>query len=251
MAFKDHFSSQADSYARYRPSYPAELFHYLASLTPSQQLVWDCATGSGQAAVALTEWFEQVIATDASAQQLQRAQQHPQVSYQVASAEAVPLATASLDLICVAQALHWFDLDAFSTEVRRLLKPGAVLAAWSYGMTQVGSEIDTLIEHFYRDTVGRWWPPERRMVENGYTSIKLPFRAIKTPEFSMQADWELGQLIGYLGSWSAVQRCRSATGRDPMTGFIDKLKQAWGAPPEQARTVRWPLVLKAWRMERS
>ena len=251
MSFKDHFSTQADSYARYRPNYPAELFQYLASLTPAHRLAWDCATGSGQAAVALAEWFDQVIATDASAQQLLRAQPHPRVSYQVASAEAVPLAAASLDLICVAQALHWFDLDAFGAEVGRLLKPGAVLAVWSYGLTQISDGIDPIIERFYRDTVGPWWPPERRMVENGYADIELPFSPIETPEFSMQVDWELGHLIGYLRSWSAVQRCRSATGQDPMTGLIDDLKQAWGSPPEQARTVRWPLVLKAWRTERA
>jgi len=248
MSFKDHFSTQAKDYARYRPHYPRELYDYLASLPTTRQLAWDCATGSGQAAVALAESFERVIATDASPQQLQRAQPHPRVSYQVGSAEAAPLEDTSVDLITVAQALHWFDLDAFATEVGRALKPGGILAVWTYEMAQIEPEVDAIVEHFYRDIVGPWWPPERAMVESGYADIQLPFTELDTPAFHMQADWTLEQLTGYLGSWSAVQRYRDANGEHPMNQVIAPLSTVWGSP-EQAKTVRWPLALRVYQTD--
>lgn len=248
MSFKDHFSSQAESYARYRPHYPAELYAYLASLPAARQLAWDCATGSGQAAVALAESFAQVIATDASPQQLQRARPHPRVHYQVASAESVPLADASVDLIGVAQALHWFDLDAFATEAARVLRPGGILAVWSYELAQIQPPVDAIVEHFYRDIVGPWWPPERTMVESGYADIQLPFCELDTPSFHMQADWTLPQLTGYLGSWSAVQRYRDANGDHPMEKVIEELTTAWGAPDQPLR-VCWPLVLRVYQTD--
>ena len=248
MSFKDHFSTQADNYARYRPHYPAELYRYLASLPAARQLAWDCATGSGQAAVALAESFAQVIATDASPQQLERAQPHQRVRYQVAMAESAPLADASVDLITVAQALHWFDLDAFAGEARRVLKPGGILAVWTYVLTEVSPPVDAIVEHLYRDILGRWWPPERELVENRYADIQLPFTELETPAFTMQADWSMAQLTGYLDSWSAVQRYRDANRHHPLDDIIEPLKAAWGRP-EQAKMVRWPLVLRVYRAE--
>lgn len=248
MSFKDHFSTQADSYARYRPHYPAELYTYLASLPAARQLAWDCATGSGQAAVALAESFTQVIATDASPQQLQRAQPHPRVSYQVATAEAVALADASVDLITVAQALHWFDLDAFASEAGRVLKPGGILAVWTYEMARIQPQVDAIVEHFYRDIVGPWWPPERALVESGYADIQLPFSELDTPAFQMQADWTLQQLTGYLSSWSAVQRYRDEKGEHPIDTVMDALNDAWGTP-DHPRTVRWPLALRVYQTD--
>ena len=246
MSFKDHFSTQADSYARYRPRYPAELYDYLTALPAARQLAWDCATGSGQAAVALAESFEQVIATDASPQQLERAQAHPRVSYQVASAEASPLTDASADLITVAQALHWFDLDAFATEARRVLKPGGILAVWSYALAQIRPDIDAVVEHLYADIVGPWWPPERDTVINRYANIQIPLRELETPAFNMQVDWTLAQLTGYLESWSAVQRYRDANQKNPLEQVRHPLASAWGQP-EKPLAVRWPLTLRVYQ----
>ena len=250
MAFKDHFSTQADSYARYRPHYPDQLYRYLATLPAARQLAWDCATGSGQAAVALAESFQQVIATDASPQQIERAEPHKRVRYQVASAEDAPLADASVDLITVAQALHWFDLDAFATEVGRVLKPGGVLVVWSYALAQIRADIDAVVEHLYADIVGPWWPPERDTVISRYADIQLPFTELDTPDFNMQVDWTLAQLTGYLESWSAVQRYRDANGKNPLDDILEPLSDVWG-DPEQPKRVSWPLVLRVYQSDPS
>ena len=180
-SFKDHFSAHASAYARYRPRYPEALFAYLASLCPAHDLAWDCATGNGQAARSLTEHFARVVATDASADQLAHAAPHEQITYHVAPAAQSPLASHSADLVTVAQALHWLDLDAFYAEVRRVLKPGGVLAVWTYGLLRINPAVDAVIQRLYTDIVGAYWPPERRHVEDGYRALAFPFDAIEPP----------------------------------------------------------------------
>ena len=162
MTFKDHFSDQASDYARFRPNYPHELFAYLGSLVLARECAWDCGTGSGQAAVALAEFFDRVVATDASEKQILSATKSSRVEYPIAPAENSGLSSHSLDLIAVAQALHWFDLDAFYMEAKRVLKPDGILAVWCYGLLEIGPEIDAIINRFYREIVGPYWPPERK-----------------------------------------------------------------------------------------
>src|SRR5437870_8355836 len=173
--FKDHFSGHAVEYAKFRPRYPDELFEYLALIAPRHELAWDCATGNGQAAVGLARHFGSVIATDASAEQIESAQPDDRVSYRVARAEASGIDSTSVDLILVAQALHWFDLDAFFTEAKRVLKDDGVLAISSYNVLQISAKIDLVIWKFYRETTGPFWPPERDLVVSDYKNIKLPF----------------------------------------------------------------------------
>lgn len=240
--FADHFSSRSADYARYRPHYPKTLFSWLSGLAPAHGLAWDCATGSGQAALSLTAHFSQVIATDASAEQLARAVQHPAIDYREASAEQSGLADASIDLLTVAQALHWFDTRAFFNEAQRVLKPGGVIAAWTYQLLTIDAGIDALIGHLYREIVGHYWPPQRALVEAGYDAIDLPFARVPAPAFAMQEDWQLGHLVGYLGTWSAVKRYREETGDDPLQRIIGDLQQAWGEP-QQSKPVSWPLGL--------
>lgn len=246
--FNDHFGQVAEQYADFRPHYPAALFDWLASQCAAHECVWDCGAGSGQAAIPLADYFSSVHATDASASQIAQADPHPRIHYCVASAEDSGLASNSVDLVTVAQALHWFDLDRFYAEVRRVLKPGGVIAAWSYGMIRVeGAEIDAAVQHFYRHTIGPYWPPERRHVENGYRDLEFPFHLIDPPPLSMRVHWTLDQLLGYLRSWSASARYVSVMGKDPALALSAELLPAWGGP-EHRRQVEWPLSIRAGRI---
>jgi SAM-dependent methyltransferase len=248
LTFKDHFSGHADSYARSRPRYPSELFQYLATLPAQAERAWDCGTGNGQAAVALAEVFAEVVATDPSARQIEHAEPHPRVRYAVAAAEDCGLEHQSIDLVTVAQALHWFDLARFYAEVRRVGRRGAVLAAWGYEMAAISPAIDAVVGHLYRDVVGAYWPPERALVETRYASLPFPFRRIEPPEFAMTAQWNFGDLVGYLETWSSVQRYIQERAADPLAQVRGDLAAAWGSP-EAVRQVTWPLFLLAGRID--
>lgn len=246
--FKDHFSGHADVYAQYRPGYPDALFDHIAAHAPGHELAWDCGTGNGQAAVGLARHFRRVVATDASAGQIARARTHPRVAYLVAPAEQAPLDDASVDAVTVAQALHWFDFDRFYAEVRRVLKPGGLLAAWAYGLFTVSPEIDAVTRHFYVDVVGPYWPPERRYFEEGYYTIPFPFVEMERPDLYLEERWRLDQILGFLRSWSASQRYLQQHGHDPIDHVRTALEAAWGTPGT-VRTVRWPLYLRMGKNE--
>lgn len=243
--FKDHFSGHAKQYAASRPTYPQELYDWLAARLPSHQHAWDVATGNGQAAVELAQRFTRVTASDASAEQLKNAVAHPRISYVTAPAEDAPLEDDSVDLITVAQAVHWFDMQAFNREVERVLKPGGVIAVWIYGNVRVTPEIDAIEEHFYRDVVGDYWPEERRHIENGLRDIELPYPLLDTPSFDMTAAWVPSQFAAYIGTWSAVQRYRRERREDPLQWLKQELLTCWGAG--ERRKVSWPLHLKVAR----
>jgi len=247
MSFKDHFSSVAAAYANYRPSYPAELFAWLAAQCAGHALAWDCGTGSGQAAQGLAPHFQAVIATDASAAQIAQASGPANVRFAVAPAEHSGLEPASVDLLVVAQAVHWFDLGAFYAEARRVLRPDGLVALLTYSAHSVNPEIDGPSGVFYRHTVGAYWPPERKLVENAYRDLPFPFTELQTPAFTLTAEWDLQQFLGYQATWSATKRYQEATGNDPMPALAVALAPAWG-PPEQCRTVRWPLALRLGRL---
>lgn len=254
-AFKDHFSANSADYAAYRPSYPAELFAWLASRAPGreggQQVAWDCATGSGQAALGLAPHFQSVVATDASADQIDQARPHAGVTYRVARAEASGLPPASVDLVCVAQAAHWFDLPAFHAEVKRVLRPGGVLALWCYGRLQIEPALDEVIEDFYNGVLGPFWPPERRHVEAGYRDMAFPYTELPVPAFAMEADWNLDPLMGYFATWSAVKAYRQAHGRDPLPDLRARLASVWLASSVSLATpknIKWPLSLRFGRV---
>lgn len=240
----DHFSAVAAHYAGHRPGYPDALFDYLAQIAPGRGLAWDCATGSGQAALALAARFRRVAATDRSQRQLAACPKRPNLAGWVAAAEASGLPDGSADLVTVAQALHWFDLERFYREAERVLAPRGALAVWSYGVHRVdGGEIDAVVGRFYRETVGPYWPPERRLVESGYRTLPFPFPEMAAPPFAMTASWTLPQLLGYLRSWSATGRYRAALDRDPVVALESELTPLWGEPLA-SRMISWPLVLR-------
>jgi ubiquinone/menaquinone biosynthesis C-methylase UbiE len=242
MSFKDHFSKQAADYAKFRPRYPQKLFDYLESIAPSRQFAWDCGTGNGQAAVGLASVFDRVIATDASEKQIANAQPHEIVEYRVAPAEKSGIGSETIDLIMVAQALHWFDLDRFYAEARRVLKSDGVLAASAYNLLHIEPAIDEIVNRYYYEVVGPFWPPERNLVEQ-FVHLYFPFHEIHPPKFQMTAHWNLDHLTGYLRSWSSTQRFIAAKGTDPLEQIIDALRDAWGNP-HQVRSVIWPLTLR-------
>jgi SAM-dependent methyltransferase len=241
--FVDRFAFAAGNYASYRPRYPDALFEWLFEQLPTAQRVWDCGTGSGQAAVALASRFPHVVATDPSLAQLACAEGADRLDYAAMAAEKCAIQDRSVDLITVAQALHWFDRDAFFGEVKRVLRPDGLLAIWSYGLCEIDPALDEVLRHFHDVTVGPYWSPARRLVESGYAGIELPFNEVSAPDFPMQASWTLAQLGGYLATWSAVGQYRSATREDPVPAVMRVLGERWGGP-ETAREVRWPLRLR-------
>lgn len=242
MAFKDHFSRQSADYSRFRPGYPVDLVAFIAAKAPERGLAVDCGTGSGQAAVALAAHFDTVVALDGSVNQLLHAERHPRVSYVAAVAERLPVADGRASLVAAAQAIHWFDLGCFHAECRRVLVPGGVVAAWTYGRISISPDVDPIVDHFYEDVVGPCWPLERRFVDERYLTLPFPWREAATPEFTLDAQWGLEQVLGYLDTWSAVQRYRDQQGIDPLPELRDRLLHRW--PSGTRRRVRWPVHLR-------
>lgn len=242
-AFRDHFSHVAPDYAAYRPRYPDALLRWLAMAAGSPRRAWDCGSGSGQAATAMATWVHDVVATDASLAQLASAASRERVWHVAMRAEAAALRTASIDLVTVAQALHWFDPAAFFAEADRVLRPGGLLAVWSYGLHTLSPRLDEILARFYHETLGPYWPAERTLVDTGYSTIALPYPEIEVPPFAMEAEWTLAQLSGYLSTWSAVSRYRESTGASPVPDVVRQLRRTWGRAP--TRRVRWPLMVRA------
>jgi SAM-dependent methyltransferase len=246
QGFKDHFSGHAEAYAAHRPLYPLALYEWLASRSPGLELAWDCATGNGQAARELAKHFQQVIASDASQEQIEQAVAAPGVRYCVEAAERSGRAQHSIDLITVAQAFHWFHVEAFFEEADRVLKPGGLLVVWTYFLAQVSDAVDALVQNLYEGQLGDFWPPERGYIDRGYRDFELPWTEVAVPDFEMTAEWTLEALLGYLGTWSAVRRFMDETGRNPLDDMREDFAGAWG-PSRQTRTVRWPLIIRAWQ----
>jgi len=244
--FEDHFSHHSEQYAQHRPHYPDEIYAYLASLAPGYSLAWDCGTGNGQAAVGLAKYFDNIHATDASAEQISRAYPHAKVEYCVEPAEHVSLNDSSTDLITVAVALHWFNFDEFYREVKRVLKPGGILAAWTYSLPEISPEIDPLVKQYYYETLSGYWPERIHYLEEEYKTIPFPFEEITPPPFVMEISWNLIQFAGFLNSWSATQRYKAQNGQHPLENIWTQLVAVWG-DENQPRLIRWPLHFRIGR----
>jgi len=243
---QDHFSSLARAYARARPTYPPVLFQELTRLAPGQGLAWDCGTGNGQAAVGLANHFRTVLATDPSAAQLAEAEPHPRIIYRQLPEASSGLDAGSADLVTAAQAAHWFDLDRFYAEALRVLRPGGLLAVWCYGLCRIAPAIDALLSEFYAETVGPWWPPERRHIDARYRTLRFPFPDLPFPSMSIERSWTLPELLDYLRTWSAVGRYLASCGHDPVLAVEGELARQWGQP-DRPRPVIWPLAMRLGR----
>jgi len=225
---KDLFSKQASAYAKYRPSYPAALFDYILSFVPSRQIAWDCATGNGQAALSLAPYFDTVQATDVSEKQLQQAAPANNIHYSVSTAEQTPFPDNSFDLVTVAQAYHWFNFDAFAKEVKRVARPGGIIAVWGYAIPQCqDARLNELILHFYTAIVGSYWDAERAYVDAWYRDIPFPYDELPAKEFSITVSWQAADLPGYLNSWSSVQHFIKANGYNPVDEIAAQVNALW------------------------
>lgn len=244
MPWKDNFSTQAVDYAKYRPHYPPALYDYLFSLVKEKRVAWDCGTGNGQVATALAKVFHQVIATDPSSTQLAQAPVLPNVTYQVATAEHTQLPAASVNLITVAQAIHWFNVETFYQEVQRVAVPGkAIIAVWGYGLLQISPTIDNILQQLYVDILGPYWDAERRHLDQAYRTIPFPFPPFKTPPLTMQLEWNLKDLLGYLSTWSSLQKFIRTNHYDPLPEIAKALQTIW-SKEAVLKTVQWELYLK-------
>jgi ubiquinone/menaquinone biosynthesis C-methylase UbiE len=224
------FSDKSELYASARPTYPPEMYRYLSSACPATQRAWDCACGNGQAASGLIREFDQVYATDVSDQQIVNARQHPGITYSVSPSEKTSFDDDAFDLVCVAQALHWFDFDAFWPEVKRVLKPGGVFAAWGYTWLRVDREIDAIIEQGILETIKPYWAPQNKLIWDHYRDVHIPFTPMDPPSMKMEFEWNLNQLFNYLHTYSATRRCMDASGDAFFRDAYAKAGFAWGDP---------------------
>lgn len=239
---KDNFSQQAVAYAQYRPGYPIGLFDFIFQFVKEKNTAWDCGTGNGQAAKVLSTQFKKVIATDISQKQIENAYKSENIFYEITPAEKTRLADNSIDLITIAQAIHWFKFDAFYAEVNRVAKPQAVIAVWMYDLLQISKEIDQLIHDYHFITLENYWDAERKYVDDCYSSIPFPFEEIKTPAFYMELNWSLKDLTGYFNTWSALQKFIAANALNPVDALIEKISPFWGK--KEKRKIFFPLHLR-------
>lgn len=245
---KDLFSNQSEVYSRHRPGYPRELIDYILQFVSERNAAWDCATGNGQAALLLASHFESVQATDISERQLSNAIQHPHIRYSISGAEKTPFPDNSFDLITVAQAYHWFDFSAFENEAKRLLKPSGILAVWGYSLlVSFDININKTLRRFYKETVGRYWDPERKYIDDHYQSVPFPYHELPPAEFSIKQQWSLEDLSGYLNTWSSVQHFITANGFNPVEELTADLKRIW--PLDNIILFSFPLFLRLGRTQ--
>ena len=242
------FGAGGAAYAASRPHYPEALFAFIAAHCRAQTRAWDCACGNGQAALGLAHHFARVCATDLSAGQLAAAIKDPAVSYSVQSAEAPAFAPASFDAVCVAQALHWFDLESYWPAVQRVLRPGGIFAAWGYSWLTVSPPVDQVIDQVVRPRLQPYWAPQNRLLWDGYRAIAWPFASIAAPAFAITVIWNADQLWDYVGSWSAARRCVEAEGSTVLTAARAALLAAWG-DPHTPRRVTMPLAVRIGRWD--
>ena len=243
MKYTDHFAQRSSDYLQFRPGYPDALFDYLSSLLTTHEFAWDCATGNGQAAASLSRYFTFVIATDLNHAQLDVAIKKDNISYHAWPAEKTKIPSASIDLITIAQALHYFDFTHFYQEAKRVLKPDGVIAAWCYSLGSISPDLDKIIKKVYSDILGNtYWPKERRYVDEQYHTIPFPFTRLVSPQFYTEKAITLDELLGYLSTWTAVKEYERRNNANPLDLVKEEFKTAWG-PPETKHIMRWPIHL--------
>jgi SAM-dependent methyltransferase len=244
---RNWFDQGGRAYARFRPEYPQALAAFLATAAPDDRLAVDVGCGNGQLTQLLAPYFDRVVGLDPSADQIANAVPNARIHYECAPAERLPVPDASASLVTAAQAAHWFDLPAFYREVRRIAVPGAIVALVSYGVLNLEPALDRRFQAFYRDEIGPYWPPERKLVDTGYATIDFPFEELAPPSLDIRVEWHLSEFIGYVLTWSATRSAREA-GRDALLmAFFDDIAALWG-DPNAKRPVSWPINMRIGRV---
>lgn len=240
---KDKFSSQSGTYKKFRPTYPDELYDLILKIVKSRNECWDCGTGNGQVAVELAKHFKKVYATDLSQNQIDNAEKRENIVYAVGIAEKTDFEDNKFNLVTVAQAAHWFNMEAFNTEMRRVSKNDGIVCAWGYGLLRINNPINKLIDKFYSDIIGPYWDPERRHIENEYNSLNFDFDKLETPtNLFIKTQWTLAEFEGYLNSWSSIQNYKELKKENPVTWLIDNLKNLWDENIQ--KEVQFPIFMK-------
>jgi len=239
---KDNFSTQADVYAKYRPQYPDVLFEYIMSFVKNNNLAWDCGTGNGQTAKVLSKYFDKVYATDISSKQIEHAAKKSNIHYTVEPAEKTTIENNRVDLVTVSQALHWFNFEKFYAEVKRVSKPTALIAVWTYSLLQTDPVTDKLIHNYHFKTLEKYWDEERKYVDDEYKTIPFPFKKIETPEFFIEVNWNTEHLEGYFNTWSALQKFIKTNNHNPVPELMKEIKLNW--PTSEYRKIIFPVHLK-------
>jgi SAM-dependent methyltransferase len=244
---RNWFEQGGQAYARFRPEYPPQLAAFLASIAPDKRMAVDVGCGNGQLTQLLVPHFDAVVGVDPSADQLANIVPNEHITYQCAPAERLPLADGSASLITAAQAAHWFDLPSFYQEVRRIAMPGSVLALISYGVLNFEPALNGRFQRFYRDEIGPYWPPERKLVDTGYATIDFPFQELVAPPFEIRVDWQLSEFLGYLFTWSAVRHAKEAGHEEVVLDFANDISSAWG-DHNIRRSITWPINMRIGRL---
>ncbi|MFP2996297.1 class I SAM-dependent methyltransferase [Spongiivirga sp. MCCC 1A20706] len=239
---KDHFSSHADDYVKYRPTYPSDLYRFLEAEVPNKNVAWDCGTGNGQVAFQLAKRFCQVYATDISQQQLDMALTKDNIEYSVQAAEETTFSNDLFDLVIVAQAIHWFNFEKFYAEVRRTARKNARICVVGYGLIKICPEVDNIIGDFYSSVIRPYWDDERKFIDENYKTIPFPFKEIQTPKFVNKHRWNLNHLIGYLNTWSAVKRFIKENNHNPIDDLKIQIEKYWG--DTEIKQVNFPILLR-------
>ncbi|HET9744262.1 MAG TPA: class I SAM-dependent methyltransferase [Chitinophagaceae bacterium] len=246
---KDLFSRQSDLYAKYRPTYPKDLYEYVLSFVKEKNIAWDCATGNGQAAVVLADYFKKVIATDISASQIEKATRKENIVYSVCSAESTPFDDDTFDLVTVAQAYHWINWKKFKQEATRVCKPDAVVAVWAYYSHTTGNDrVDKAVHDFYENVTKPYWDYERKYVEEKYRTIDFDYKLLPVKDFETVLHWKREDLLGYIRSWSAVQKFINANGYSPIFMIEEQIIKLW--PEGEVKKVVFPLYLNFGRIKK-
>jgi ubiquinone/menaquinone biosynthesis C-methylase UbiE len=244
---KDLFSKQSDLYARYRPTYPKDLYEYILSFVKEKNIAWDCATGNGQAAVVLADHFKKVIATDISAAQIDKAIKKDNIEYSVCSAESTLFEENTFDLVTVAQAYHWIKWAEFRKEATRVCKPKAIIAIWTYNRNKIGDKkIDDAIFSFYENVTKPFWDYERKYVEELYETVEFDYELLPVKDFETTLNWQREDMIGYISSWSAIQKYIKVNGHSPIPVIEEEINKLW--PKGEVKKVSFPIYLKLGRV---
>jgi SAM-dependent methyltransferase len=244
--YTEYYTNQAREYAEHRPTYPEELYNFLAEHAPRNSRVLDCCTGSGQAALELAKRFPSVTAIDINEEQINNAARHDNIEYRVASAEQSGMDANSIDLLTVATGIHWLDLEEFYSEADRILTPQGIIAIWGYGATSITPEIDAVLDQFTGVTLKDYWDDVLWFAWNNYKGLAFPFTTIGDPGFRITKELTLDALRNYLFTWTTYQRYITERGIDPYEEIRSDLEAAWG-DPNQKRTVTWTITMKLGR----